>query len=318
MSLVRSDNTSLPLHERTAWWQAAPWIASARNALLRVVAIVSARWELLKPRVLLLVLLVCGLSGLLARPAELDRVVATILGTALMAGAGLIANQILERGADALMRRTRNRPIPSGRVGVAEAWAWSLLFGAGAVVCFWWFGLMLALALSLLSAVLYVAVYTPLKRVTAFNTVIGAVSGAMPPLIGWAGAGGSLEPLAWILFAVLFCWQFPHFFAIAWLWREEYRRAGFRMISVSDPDGRVTGRQAVLYCLPLLPLPLCALRYGIASPWYAVGVLVLGGAFLACAWEFYRGPSDRTARQLLRGSVLYLPILLLLMLTAVY
>ncbi len=316
MSYVRSDNSPLG-------WPARDGLSGTvalrpmggRNILLRAVA---ARWQLFKPRVLGLVLVVCVFSGLLAGPVDLNRLAMATLATGLIAGAGLIVNQIMERDVDAIMERTRNRPLPSGAVTVGEAWGWSVVLGAAGIACFLAADLMLALGLSLLSAVLYVAIYTPLKRITPLNTVIGAISGAMPPLIGWAAVRGTLDPLAWLLFGLLFLWQFPHFFAIAWLWRDEYRRAGLRMISVADPDGRRTGRQAVLYCLPLLPLSLLAAPAGAGAILYGLLALVLGAVFLACSVEFWWKPSDRTARQLLRASVLYLPILLALMLVVRY
>ncbi len=316
MSLVRTENSALEWRSRTPWDGTV--VLGPTAGRRRLLAAAAARCQLLKPRVLALVLVVCAFSGLLARPAEPTGLLITTLATACVAGAGLIINQIMERDVDAVMIRTRSRPLPSGAVSVAEAWGWAVVLMAGGVGCFLLSGQVLALVLSLLSAFLYIAVYTPLKRITPLNTLVGAVSGAMPPLIGWAGACGTLEPIAWLLFAVLFFWQFPHFFAIAWLWREEYRRAGLRMITVADPDGRSTGRQALAYCLPLVPLSFLAVPGGPMTTGYRLLALLLGLAFLGCTVEFWWRPSDRSARQLLRASVLYLPVLLLLMLMATY
>ncbi|MHC1769789.1 MAG: heme o synthase [Verrucomicrobiia bacterium] len=234
----------------------------------------------------------------------------TLLGTGLVASGAAALNQLLEKDYDALMKRTRSRPLPAGRLQPETV----LVFGLVTAVI----GLLhLALAVNFLTAALgaitlvtYVCVYTPLKRVTPLNTVIGAVPGALPPLMGWAAARGAATIEGWSLFGILFLWQLPHFMAISWLYREEYARAGFAMLSVYDPEGIRTGRQAVASALGLLPVSLCPFVLQIAGPWYCLGALVLGGAFLALAVRFSFQLTREHARRLFYASILYLPVLL--------
>lgn len=234
----------------------------------------------------------------------------TLLGTGLVASGAAALNQLLEKDYDALMKRTRSRPLPAGRLQSDTV----LVFGLLTAVV----GLLhLALAVNPLTAVLgaitlvtYVCVYTPLKRVTPLNTLIGAVPGALPPLMGWAAARGAATIEGWALFGILFLWQLPHFMAISWLYREEYARAGFAMLSVYDPEGVRTGRQAVASALGLLPISVCPFVLHMAGPWYCLGALVLGGAFLALAVRFSFELTHQHARRLFYASILYLPVLL--------
>lgn len=273
------------------------------------------RVALFKPRVLGLALLVVTIAGLTAvqGAADFGRLFLTLVGTTLLAGAGLVVNQVLEQDVDLLMARTRSRPLPSRRVSTREAWIWATVMACSGTLWFLGWGLYLAMYLCVLSVGVYVFVYTPLKRLTPLNTVVGAVSGAMPPLIGRAGVTGELDAVAWVLFGILFFWQFPHFFAIAWLWRDEYKRAGLKMLTADDPVGWLTGRLAFLYALPLWPLSLSLARVADVSAAYLVGASLANVAFLGCCLEFWSDPSERTARQLLRASVLYIPALLGLM-----
>ncbi len=237
----------------------------------------------------------------------------TLLGTAFVAAGASALNQWWEREYDALMRRTRCRPLPTGQlqpltvlvIGVVSALT-GLLYLAMAVnstTC-------LLGAATLLT---YVLVYTPLKRVTWLNTAVGAIPGGLPPLMGWTAAQGRLSPEGWTLFGILALWQLPHFMAIAWIYRDEYARAGFRMLPLFDPLGRRTSRHALLQTLALLPLSLCPYFLKMAGPLYVSGAMALGVAFVWFAARFAREVNPTRARQLFLVSILYLPLLLALM-----
>jgi len=270
---------------------------------------------LAKPRLNLLVVASALAGYVMAGGDMLDaiRVVCTVAGTALVAGGASAINQVLERVPDSLMRRTKMRPMPDGRLQPFEG----IAFGMALVLA----GLsILAAAVNLLSAgvalttlLTYALIYTPLKRRTSFATVIGAIPGALPPVIGWAAARGTLSQGAWVLFAIVFLWQLPHFLAIAWMYREDYARAGFPMLPVIEPDGRSTARQAVFYCAALLPVSLAPTLLGMASVIYFVTALGLGLLFLALTLKFARTRAAADARRLFFGSIIYLPILWILM-----
>ncbi len=236
-----------------------------------------------------------------------------LMGTALVAAGGSALNQLFERKFDALMRRTRTRPLPSGRLQ-PQTVAW---LGTGtAVAGLAWLALAVNLTTCALGAatfLLYVFVYTPLKRVTWLNTIVGAIPGAMPPLMGWTAARGALTPEGWALFALQAFWQLPHFMAIAWLYREEYAKAGFRMLPGIDPDGHRTGRQAVAHTLGLLPVSLCPFLFHLAGAFYLAGAIILGMAFIWFAIQFSRHLTQRHARVLFYVSIIYLPLLLVVM-----
>ena len=238
----------------------------------------------------------------------------TLLGTALVAGAASTLNQWAERDLDAVMKRTGRRPLPAGRLTPGE----SLIFGLGlAAAGTTYLSLTvspLASALAALTAASYLLVYTPLKRVTSLATVVGAVPGAIPPLIGWAAARGRLDAGAWVLFLILFFWQMPHFLALAVLYRKDYARAGFRVLPVVDPDGASTGRQSVLYALALLVVSLLPTPLRMAGPLYFLGALVLGGGFVYFGVRLAVSPDNNArASALFRYSLLYLPALCTLM-----
>ncbi len=236
-----------------------------------------------------------------------------VVATAMVAAGAAALNQLLEREHDAKMKRTASRPIPSGHMTPDTA----LVIGAACSAA----GLIyLAFAVNLITAVLgaatlcsYLFVYTPLKRVTTLNTAIGAIPGALPPLMGWTAARGEITNDGWALFAILFFWQLPHFLAIAWMYREEYARAGFAMLPVLDPTGERTGRQALSHTLGLLPISLCPFVFHLVGPLYLGGALILGGVFLWYAFRFSRELSVARARALFYASILYLPLLLGLM-----
>lgn len=273
--------------------------------------------ELAKPRVAVLVLFTVGAGVLLASGRDFQFLVLlhTVLGTALVAAGASALNQWLERDSDALMRRTEKRPLPSGRLQALEVFVFGLLLGLAGV-------LYLALTLNRITAalvaaitfLLYVAVYTPLKRRTPLNTLVGAVPGALPPIIGWCAVRGEITREAAVLFLILFLWQVPHFLAIAWIYREEYGRAGLRMLPVVDRDGRRTAQNMILYCLALLAVSLQPVLLGSAGVLYLGGAVLLGLAFLATAVGFQRWRSLCQARRVLRASLLYLPGLLALLL----
>jgi len=274
--------------------------------------------QLTKPRITLLVVLTT-LVGFLegsARPRDIELLLHTLLGTALVAAAASALNQLAERRSDALMRRTMSRPLAAGRMGAAQAAAFGLVLLAAGTAYLVLAVNDLAAALALLTAASYLLAYTPLKKVTSLATVIGAVPGAIPPMIGWAAARGTLDAGAWILFGIVFFWQMPHFLAIAVLYRKDYERAGFRVLPVADPDGRSTGRQALLYAATLLPLSLLPSFVGLAGPWYFAGALVLGALFVAASARLLARPGDvARARSLFRLSLVYLPVLFLLLTT---
>lgn len=273
--------------------------------------------ELAKPRVAVLVLFTVGAGVLLASGRDFQFLVLlhTVLGTALVAAGASAPNQWFERDSDALMRRTEKRPLPSGRLQALEVLVFGLLLGLAGV-------LYLALTLNRITAalvaaitfILYVAVYTPLKRRTPLNTLVGAVPGALPPIIGWCAVRGEITREAAVLFLILFLWQVPHFLAIAWIYREEYSRAGLRMLPVVDRDGRRTAQNMILYCLALLAVSLQPVLLGSAGVLYLGGAVLLGLAFLATAVGFQRWRSLCQARRVLRASLLYLPGLLALLL----
>lgn len=233
----------------------------------------------------------------------------TVFGTALVASGAAALNQLLEREHDARMKRTENRPLPSGRMTPDAV----LITGGALSIA----GLVyLAVAVNLLTSVLgaitlasYIWIYTPLKRVTTLNTAIGAIPGALPPLMGWTAARDEVSAGGWALFAILFFWQLPHFLAIAWMYKEDYGRAGFAMLPVVDPDGRRTGSQALSHTLGLLPVSLSPFIFKLAGPLYLATALILGVAFVVAAMRFARELTRDRARKLFFVSIIYLPIL---------
>jgi protoheme IX farnesyltransferase len=269
--------------------------------------------ELTRPRIAVMALFTVAVGVLLAAGRDLQPAVLfhTLLGTALVAAGASALNQWLERHSDALMRRTENRPLPAGRLQPMEVVAFGGLLGAGGVAY-------LALALphpaaAVVAAVTflsYVAVYTPLKALTPLNTLIGAVPGALPPVIGWCAARGTLTFDAVALFLIVFLWQVPHFLAIAWIYRADYGRAGLKMLPVVDRTGDRTAWNMTVFCLALIPVSLGPVLSGSAGWVYLAGAVPLGLAFLASARRFARQRTDRQARRVLRASLVYLPGLL--------
>ena len=238
----------------------------------------------------------------------------TCLGTALVASGAAAINQVQERDLDRLMNRTKDRPVAGGRMSPGEALTIAAVLSLTGLLMLWLASTAAATILAAATLLTYVLVYTPLKRVTSLNTVVGAVPGALPPLIGWVGAGGSLStPAPWSLFLLMFLWQLPHFLAIAWLYREDYARAGLPMLTVVDPQGTLTGRQAVLWAATLVPVSELPFLLGMSGPVYAVAAMVLGIGLLILAVRFMIARSIDNARWLFFGSITYLPILLIVM-----
>ena len=270
---------------------------------------------LAKPRLNFLVV-VSALAGYLMAGGDTSNTVRLLLmlaGTALVASGASAFNQVIERGPDSLMERTRLRPVPDGRLLPSEALVFAAAMSLGGL-------LILGIGVNLLSAAVacatlltYALVYTPLKRRSSFSTVVGAVPGALPPVIGWAAASGSLSSGAWVLFGIVFLWQLPHFLAIAWIYRADYARAGFPMLPVVEPDGRSTGRQALLYCAALLPVSLAPTLVGLTGTGYFAAALVLSLLFLGLTVQFARTRAVPDARRLFFGSIVYLPILWIVM-----
>ena len=266
---------------------------------------------LAKPRLNLLVLVTTAAGLYLASPdgVALPLLLHTLIGTALVAGGAAALNQVWERDTDALMRRTRTRPVASGRLPAAEGlWFGIGLSAAGLVEFAIWVNPISA-AMAALTLGSYVLVYTPLKRRTSLATLVGAVPGALPIVIGWVAAAGSLTLPAFVLFGIAFFWQMPHFLAIAWLYRDEYAAAGIPLLPVLEPDGRRTGRQTLLYSAALWPVSLMPPLVGLAGGFYLAVAMPLGLTLIALSAHFARDRSTPAARRLFLFSITYLPLL---------
>ena len=277
---------------------------------------VSAYVCLTKPRILTMVLVMSAAGFFLGAKSlhPLDTFIIMLLGTALSSGGAAVLNHYIERDADQLMHRTKTRPIPQGIITPGEALEFGItlvLMGVGLLA---WQVNLLTGFLSLSTVFLYVLVYTPLKRVTWWNTVVGAIPGALPPMGGWTAATGQLDAGAWILFLILFIWQHPHFYAIAWMYKDDYRRGGFKMLPVVDPDGESTFRQVIAFSIVLLPVSLLPVFYGMAGQFYGWGISILGVGMLSIGVSLYRTHSVQDAKKLLRASVIYLPLFFALIL----
>ncbi len=281
-------------------------LAPSRNRFVADLA------ELIKARLTLLVLVTTAVGFYLGSESPINYMALfhVVFGTAAAAAGAAALNQWWERGADALMRRTRMRPIPAGRMQAPQALALGVvlsIFGVGylAIVCNG-----LSAALAAITIAIYIFAYTPLKHASTANTAVGAIPGAIPPMIGWAAAQGNIGAGAWSLFAIVFLWQLPHFFAIAWMYREDYSRAGFRMISSDDLSGERSASQSVFFCILLLVIAGLPAFLGIASFVYLAIELLLGGLFIGVAMRFLRMRTPGAARSLFIASIVYLPLLL--------
>jgi protoheme IX farnesyltransferase len=232
-----------------------------------------------------------------------------LVGTALVAGGAAALNQVWERDTDGLMRRTQSRPIPGGRLRVSDGTLFGVALSAIGLIELAWMVNPVCASVAAATLVSYVLVYTPLKKRTSLATLIGAIPGALPPVIGWAATTGAISTPAFVLFGILFLWQMPHFLAIAWLYREDYTRAGIPLLPVLEPDGRRTGQQALIYAAALWPVSLLPALVGIAGVPYSIVATVLGLGLIALSALFARERNGTTARRLFLYSITYLPLL---------
>ena len=266
---------------------------------------------LTKPRLNALVIVTTAVGYYLGSSAgvSLARFLHAVIGTACVAGGAAALNQVAERDVDALMWRTRSRPLPDGRVQPGEALLFGILLAAVGLVDLTLAVSPLAAAVALVTLVSYALLYTPLKRRTPAAMIVGAVPGALPPVIGWAAARGTLDAGAWALFTIVFVWQMPHFLAIAWLYREDFARAGLPLVPVIDPNGRSTARQVVLFAVALLPASLLPAAVGLGGPVYVWSASTLSLAFVVLAVRFAVRRTLTEARWLFFGSIVYLSLL---------
>ena len=284
---------SVPLHVSRRAWHIGDFVALA------------------KPRLNFLVVLTSAAGYYLGATSRLNPwgMVGTVLGTALVAGGAAALNQVYERDTDALMRRTRTRPLPDGRVEVVDAQVFGGILAATGLGLLLSAANILAAGLAIGTLGLYLLVYTPLKRRSTKATLVGAVPGALPLLIGWVASRGSVSLTGVLLFGIVFLWQIPHFMAIAWLYRDDYGTAGFPMLPVVEPDGRRTGRQALLYALALIPVSVAPAFVGVTGPAYGWIAGGLGLVLLGLTLRFAVTRSDASARLVFLGSITYLPLI---------
>jgi protoheme IX farnesyltransferase len=270
---------------------------------------------LAKPRITALVLVATAFGFLMAPAPAPDwpRFAAMLLGALLIGVGGNALNQVIERRSDRLMERTRVRPLPAGRMSVAAVVSGGTLCAGAGLAVLYALATPAAAAVGAVVVITYVLCYTPLKAHSSLNTLVGAVPGALPPVLGWAAATGGIPHEAWALFIIMFVWQLPHFLAIAWIYRDEYASAHLHMLTVNDPDGSRTRRQMVLYAAVLIPASLYPVTLGMAGPWYFAGAFVLGLAFMGTVLAMVTRTDPASARLVLRASIAYLPLLFLLM-----
>jgi heme o synthase len=282
---------------------------------MRLATRVGSYIELTKPGIVRMVLITAGAGFFLAAGTGLDVLVLlhTLFGMGLVASGSCGLNEYVEHEADSLMKRTSNRPIPSGRIRPRDALYFSGALSVLGLVHLVAFVNLLTAALVALTLASYILVYTPLKRRTWTATLVGAVPGALPILAGWTAAGAGLTAPGLALFGILFLWQMPHFYALAWIYREDYARGGFHMITRFDPTGERTGRQVVIFGTLLLAVSALPTLLGLTGPLYLAAALVLGAAFLALGIAMAVHRDDRRATRLFLGSVTYLPLLLIVM-----
>jgi protoheme IX farnesyltransferase len=270
---------------------------------------------LAKPRLNMLVVATTLAGYYMAAPKGLGwlHLFNALCGTTLVASGASAFNQLFEIDADGLMRRTRARPLPSGRLRPAQARVFALILSLAGLAQLALGVNLLAAGVALVTLLTYTVFYTPLKKRTSLATVVGGIPGALPPMIGWAAVRGTLSIEAWVLFGIVFLWQMPHFLAIAWMYRDDYAQAGFPLLPVVEPDGASTGRMAVVYAAALLPLSLAPTALAMSGRVYLGGAAVLGLVFMALAFAFAATRTAPAARRLFFGSIVYLPVLWILM-----
>jgi protoheme IX farnesyltransferase len=277
--------------------------------------LVSDLMMLTKARLSLLVIITTFVGFCMASGARLDWLLLlhAVGGTTLAAGAAAVLNQFIEANVDRLMERTRHRPLPAGRMKPANALALGITLGVVGVAWLWLAVNALCASLAAATILIYIAFYTPLKRRTSLCTIVGAVSGAIPPVIGWVAVRPSFDLGAWVLFGILFTWQMPHFLAIAWMYRDEYAQAGFVMLPSDDLSGCATAMQSLLYTFGLTAITLVPYFTGLATGVYLVGAILLDAVMLFCAVQFLLQRTRPSARRLFFASILFLPLILGLM-----
>ncbi|MDO6389889.1 heme o synthase [Pontibacter sp. BT731] len=269
----------------------------------------TAYFKLLKFRLSFTVAFSSGIGYILGHPGgSWVKIALVMLGGLMVTGAANIVNQILEKDLDKLMKRTANRPLPTSTLSVAEAATFGVLIGVGGLLILAGFFNTLTAAIALLSLILYGFIYTPLKRISPINVFVGAIPGALPPLIGWVAATGVVSVEAWILFGIQFIWQFPHFWAIAWVLDEDYKRAGFKMLPMEGGKNLKTAIQIMIYTLLLIPLSLLPLQFGMTGTTSALIAVICGVLFLAQTFHLMRTCTNKAAMNIMFGSFLYLPI----------
>lgn len=275
----------------------------------------AAFFELTKPRIAFMLVLTSAAGFYLGSKGSFDFLlfINSIIGITLLAFGVATLNQFIERRTDALMERTAKRPIPTQKVTATEALVFGLILTVSAEIYLAFLVNYLTAVLGLVVIVGYVLLYTPLKTRTSASTAIGAIPGAMPPLMGWTASANEITLGAWVLFALLFLWQFPHFLAIAWMYKEQYKKAGILMLPVVEPEGKLTAIQIVTFTLMLIPISLAPYFIGVAGTVYLIGASILGLWFLISSIQTARAKSVEKARKLLLVSVLYLPVIFALM-----
>ena len=266
---------------------------------------------LTKPRLNFLVVVTVGFGYYLGNLGNLDflKLLFTVIGTALVAGSAAAFNQIIEHDLDKTMERTRKRPIPSGNMRLSEAWIFAAILSVLGTIVLVLGTNWIASTLALVTLLSYILIYTPLKQRTSYATLVGAIPGALPPVIGWTAARASLDIEAWVLFGIVFFWQMPHFYSLAWLYRKDFKRAHLPLLAARDSDGKQTSQQALVYTLALIPMSLIPAFVGLGETIYLTGASVLGIMFLIVAMRFAMRNSSARARELFIGSLIYLPLL---------
>jgi heme o synthase len=288
--------------------EAGPASAGFRQSLLSFV-------ELMKLKMVLHILITTFVGYYLGSPVDfrLAPLLHTLLGTGILAIGAFALNQAIEKEYDKKMNRTRARPVPTERVGRRSAFVFGIACLVAGAAALWLLVNPLTSALGAATLILYAAVYTPMKRFSSLNTLVGAVPGALPPLMGWTAAQNNLGIGGLVLFAILFFWQMPHFLALAWMYKEDYRLGGFKMLSITDPTGEALFRHAILETLVLVLVSLFPYFFGLAGPWYLACAVLGGGYFLLAAVSLSRRRTREAARALFFTSLIYLPVLLLVM-----
>jgi protoheme IX farnesyltransferase len=278
-------------------------------------AAVADLWQLTKPGITRLVLVTTAVGYYLGSTGSLDwaLLLHALLGTGLLAAGTNALNQYAERKVDGAMKRTRSRPLPAGRISPTLALLFSAAISVIGTVYLVVLVNPLTAGLGAASLLIYIFAYTPLKRRTSWCTIVGAVPGAIPPMMGWTAVTGRVDVLAWVLFGIVFLWQMPHFYAIGWMYRHDYARAGFPMLPVVDEDGERTARQILVYTIALVMVSVLTTVLGLTGAVYFVGAMTLGFAFLGLGIALAVSRTGMQARRLFLGSVLYLPVLLVLM-----